>query len=598
MDMSKLYWLFVAVLLSFPLSLFPQSRWYVSVAGNGTMTGDSWQNASPDLQSVVDNAQMNDTIWVASGTYVGGFLMKEGVQVFGGFAGHEIALHERCLPGSGMNLTILDGCNSFRVLEQEASFEIPTVWDGFVLRNGVASEGAGAYLNENGILRRCIIHANQGFPGVGEYDDSQGGVVLSVDLRTHRARVLAGDDYGANYAIGVEGRRPKNEFADAVVDMDGAFNSEALQDARAYQVLYNSSTNAGEWYLPSAGEWALLLCDSSLNKASLLFEKVNKALLKEGKSPLNGRYWSSTMAQQNGMPSAWCADFDTQDMYPLNVWQYTKVRGMKSYTFGNDTGRGGAVFALSGSKIEGCLIYDNLSALGYAVCARGDVDIVSSTLVANYSMSRKITSSVIDGGSGVHVHNTIVVNNSSLIGSDANFNPILDYQYAAVETETELSAPGNIKLLDGKSEFVDADNGNYVLRADAAGAWTGNTELLPPDLDTDLAGKPRVSLDGRTSIGAFEPSAMTLEEAPVLTQINVYPIVLCKGEWVHIDLESPLTADDRSLQIELFDALGVRYVVQEAQCTNVIKMPSSAGIYLLRVSDGNRLRADYKLIVK
>ena len=91
---------------------------------------------------------------------------------------------------------------------------------------------------------------------------------------------------------------------------------------------------------------------------------------------------------------------------------------------------------------------------------------------------------------------------------------------------------------------------------------------------------------------------MTLEETPVLTQIKVYPIVLHKGEWVHVDLEAQLVADGHSLQIELFDVLGMRYVVQEAQCTNVIKMPSSAGIYLLRVSDGNRLRADYKLIVK
>lgn len=587
----------VGLLCLLPIGVQSQSKWFVSESGGGTKDGTSWVNAADNLQETINKAQAEDTVWVAEGIYSGGFIMKDGVQVFGGFSGTESNLEERSLPGSGEHLSILDGNGRFRVLTQETPFEQSTVWDGFILQNGQSSEGAGAYLNNNGVLRRCVIRNNKGFPGIAEYDATQGGVVVDVDIRTHRVTVLAADDYGANYAIGIAGRGPKNEFEDAVSDMDGNFNSLALQSSRAYQVLQKYTFGGVDgWYIPSAGEWAQLLCDTAMNKNYSLLEKVDEALRAEGKEALSGSYWSSTMAERNGLVSAWYADFDTKDLNVQNVWQYKKVRGMRVYTFGNDTGKGGAVFALNGSKIEGCLIYDNQSALGYAVCARGNVDIIASTLVANYSDSRKINSSVIDGGNGVRVYNTIVVDNVNRTSTEANYSAVLDYQYSAIGTAMQLPI-GNVQVANGADEFVDGDADNYVLKTSSVGAWTGNASLLPRDLDTDLAGVSRVTDDGKTSMGAFEPSdASRLNDPLDSYQVSVYPSLLRAGEWVQVDIFSS-RSDKMQLTVALYDVLGMCYTMFEAQTVNKVRLPEQPGMYVLKICDGNNLYKDYKLIV-
>src|SRR5690606_30368477 len=108
--------------------LYSQTRYYVSETGSGTEDGLSWENASGNLAGMLDEANENDTIWVAKGVYPGGFLMKDGVQVLGGFSGDESVLSQRKMPGSYENLSILDGQREYRVLQQPAPFSHATVW--------------------------------------------------------------------------------------------------------------------------------------------------------------------------------------------------------------------------------------------------------------------------------------------------------------------------------------------------------------------------------------------------------------------------------------------------------------------------------------
>ena len=56
-------------------------------AGTAAASATSWATACADLQAVIGVANLNDTVFVAAGVYKGGFIMKEGVQVYGGFAG-------------------------------------------------------------------------------------------------------------------------------------------------------------------------------------------------------------------------------------------------------------------------------------------------------------------------------------------------------------------------------------------------------------------------------------------------------------------------------------------------------------------------------
>src|SRR5262249_6642077 len=83
----------------------PSAVWYVNAAAAGRHTGTSWADADTDLQAALASAQPGDQVWVAQGTYkpTGGtdrtasFPLKEGVAVYGGFAGTETRLTERVL---------------------------------------------------------------------------------------------------------------------------------------------------------------------------------------------------------------------------------------------------------------------------------------------------------------------------------------------------------------------------------------------------------------------------------------------------------------------------------------------------------------------
>ncbi len=135
-----------------------QTPRYVTTTGAGSKNGLSWASASDNLQATVNAAVAGDTVFVAAGTYTGGFIMKDGVQVYGGFSGVESNT-----TGSkpSINLTVLDGGDTQRVLTQSVAFTYSTVWSGFTLQKGMASLGAGSYLMANGILRNCIITANK-----------------------------------------------------------------------------------------------------------------------------------------------------------------------------------------------------------------------------------------------------------------------------------------------------------------------------------------------------------------------------------------------------------------------------------------------------
>lgn len=107
--MKKLTYLFL--LLCGVASLHAQTIRYVKPVASGSGNGSSWANASSDLQVMIDASAANDEVWVAAGTYKpaayptgssGGtssrdyaFLLKDGVKVYGGFAGTETLLAQR-----------------------------------------------------------------------------------------------------------------------------------------------------------------------------------------------------------------------------------------------------------------------------------------------------------------------------------------------------------------------------------------------------------------------------------------------------------------------------------------------------------------------
>jgi len=91
-----------------------QSIWYVDDDSLGG-AGDSWGTAFTDLHDALGLAQPGDQVWIAAGVYTpdangidesATFVVPNGVALYGGFAGNELALDQR---DPSINTTSLSG---------------------------------------------------------------------------------------------------------------------------------------------------------------------------------------------------------------------------------------------------------------------------------------------------------------------------------------------------------------------------------------------------------------------------------------------------------------------------------------------------------
>jgi hypothetical protein len=198
--MRKLHYLFILLLLG-SVSATAQTTRYVKVGGTGD--GSSWANASGNLQAMVNASIANSgsQVWVAKGEYksvtdlhgnittahprAATFVMKNGVAIYGGFAGTETQLSQRNWEN---NVTILSGDigeigsnsdNSYHVVYNNL-FNNTAILDGFTITAGNA-DGlteptgiGGGMFNEHGspTVNNCRFINNYGIKGGGMYNNN------------------------------------------------------------------------------------------------------------------------------------------------------------------------------------------------------------------------------------------------------------------------------------------------------------------------------------------------------------------------------------------------------------------------------------------
>ena len=132
---------------------------YVDSIAGGSNNGSSWANAFTSFQSALDLAADGDQVWVAKGTYMPSyaydltntsryyhFRMIEGVAIYGGFAGTEIAINERTDFGvGGIHETILSGDitgdNCYHVFYHPSGLNLSStaILDGFTITDANAN---------------------------------------------------------------------------------------------------------------------------------------------------------------------------------------------------------------------------------------------------------------------------------------------------------------------------------------------------------------------------------------------------------------------------------------------------------------------------
>ncbi|MFR9164965.1 MAG: choice-of-anchor Q domain-containing protein [Dysgonomonas sp.] len=250
--MKKILLLFIAV-VSISLTLSAQQR-FVTVTGNGDKSGYGWENASDDLQAMLDilNEAGGGQIWVAAGTYYPtipagwagagdprnrSFIMRKNVKVYGGFNGTETTLDQRDWK---VNETILSGdLNNDGTANAGDAYHVAVfagdlgdvLLDGFTVKGAYAGEpaaentvivnggieyeiyhgtGAGIYANNDQTtlyrLNNLLITGNRTTGhGAGMYVDQNSTVELTNSVVTDNHAKLYGGGVtvsGSNWSNG------------------------------------------------------------------------------------------------------------------------------------------------------------------------------------------------------------------------------------------------------------------------------------------------------------------------------------------------------------------------------------------------------------
>lgn len=257
---------------------------YVKPTATGTGDGSSWDNASGDLQKMIDELaestpSQTGEVWVAAGTYTpqsqlisgtvysASFRMRDGISVYGGFAGTESSKLDRpqkegAMPWDFTNQTILEAAyynhgdlawtNNkwtltsdsrhvvwFAPMSGGTAFANVTTLDGVTIQGGYAQggtgqddfltdRGAGVYMDgANAYLSNCIVREN--------YATGNGGGVYLKNGRVQTSLIYNNNADADGGAVYVENR--------GLVHRSMLANNSALNGAGVY--LHNGAEATG-----------------------------------------------------------------------------------------------------------------------------------------------------------------------------------------------------------------------------------------------------------------------------------------------------------------------------------------------------------------
>lgn len=257
---------------------------YVKPFATGTGDGSSWENASGNLQNMIDELAKNNPqnlpgeVWVAAGTYVpqvqvisgttysASFLMRDGICVYGGFAGDESSKQERevgKMPWNFVNKTILEGSyyEHSKTSWNESNHKWTLTSDSrhVVFFSPLPSEGKSGF-DKSTILNGVTIRGGyaQGGEGVADFMTDRGaGVYMGINATLEKCIVTENSSTGNGGAVYMYGGRVMNSLIyNNNADGDGgAVYVDNAGIVLASMLTNNSANNGSGAYLAHTGNW-------------------------------------------------------------------------------------------------------------------------------------------------------------------------------------------------------------------------------------------------------------------------------------------------------------------------------------------------------
>ncbi|KFF11976.1 T9SS type A sorting domain-containing protein [Flavobacterium hydatis] len=405
----------IFILLSIVFLHHAQAQVFVSASATGLGNGSSWTNAYTNLQNAINAAKSGQEIWVKSGTYFPSrdrngtiptnprdatFVLKEGIKLYGGFAGAETSLSER---NPETNTTILSGDIGVKNDETDNIYTLllcvdltsSSRLDGFTVTKANNNRTSGAitiasyivYHNTGGagwILSSDIIITNNKFIG-NKSNSSTGGLsILYGSNLTFANNVFMGNE-SVNQAGAIYSSGSSVSFDNCIF-----LQNFAGQGAAAYIVNNGVSgfiSNCTFTDNKSKADGGALLFYSSdpllRNEIKITDSKFDKNTCVPG-GVLNGLITISTRggaihAERTNLNIVRC-DFTNQIINSLSsgvamggaisLGYDTSTKIDKCNFINNsiipsnrgNSGSGGAIFALSDIEISNCIFAGNHSA--------------------------------------------------------------------------------------------------------------------------------------------------------------------------------------------------------------------------------------------
>lgn len=522
---------------------------FVNGAATGANDGSSWANAYTNLRVALAAATSGTQVWVAAGTYKpasnnnrdSAFVLKNGVKLYGGFAGTETVLTAR---NSATNITTLSGDitgdNSYHVL-MAIHCDTSTLIDGVTIQDGQA--GSSDSLIVNGVM----TYKNQG-----------GALYIHAG-----APVVVDCIFSNNYTMMGTGGAVYTEN-DATSFKTCTFNN-------------NSATDGGACHTKKS-YCQFDSCTFSNNTAATSQYRGGAIFSQGGSTSISNSLFTGNMATYGG---AICNTNDTCYIYGCQFIKNYAFQNTNAYAYGgavcnvgsfshisnsifrqnkawaaNNPGYGGAVYdSLSCIKLINSIVDSNIATTGNgtthgqggAMYNRYDTATIYNCLfvdnIATYSndsSSNYTIAGVYGLGDILYMSNcTFFKHGTSVIHitSSGFFNTII---------QNTIVWKGNINsaciryncLLQGALEdvpfgiynkyplFNDTTNNDFTLQRCSPAVNMGDTTKYLGNrlIDTDLAGNIRVQ-QGKIDIGAFESAYPAVNITSLLADT-----IICAGD--------------------------------------------------------------------